>query len=112
PLVQAGGTVRYHNPPRFDSPLGWLSRDHRKTLVVDGSLGFVSGICVSDTWLGDAERRIEPWRDTGIQIQGPGCADLVSAFSDVWKENGEPIPADELSQVPQPEPAGDTAIRV
>src|SRR5688500_13422213 len=52
PLVAAGGIVHYHNPPHLDSPLGWLSRDHRKTLVVDGAIGFVSGISVSDTWLG------------------------------------------------------------
>jgi cardiolipin synthase len=112
PLIEAGGLVRYHNVPRFDSPLGWLSRDHRKTLVVDGSTGFVSGVCVSDTWLGDARRRVEPWRDTGVEIRGPACKDLVEAFADVWNENGEPIPPDELQGMPQPEPCGDTAVRV
>jgi cardiolipin synthase len=112
PLIAAGGVVRYHNPPHLDSPLGWLSRDHRKTLVVDGSVGFVSGICVSDTWLGDAKQKIEPWRDTGVEIRGPACADLVAAFADVWKEDGELIPDDELQTIPQSESIGDTAVRV
>jgi len=38
--LRAGGVeVRCYNPPRFDSPLGWLSRDHRKMLSVDGQVG-------------------------------------------------------------------------
>ncbi|MFS8137093.1 MAG: glycosyltransferase, partial [Thermomonas sp.] len=36
PLLTAGGFVRAFNPPRFDSPLGWLSRNHRKSICVDG----------------------------------------------------------------------------
>jgi len=33
-------------PTFFFSPFGGLSRDHRKTLCVDGEIGFVSGLCV------------------------------------------------------------------
>ena len=48
--LRAGGVeVRCYNPPRFDSPLGWLSRDHRKMLSVDGRVGSLlacgSGAC-------------------------------------------------------------------
>ena len=32
----SGVEVRCYNPARWDSPFGWLSRDHRKTLTVDG----------------------------------------------------------------------------
>src|SRR3954447_15219807 len=35
-LRGAGIEVRCYNPPHLDSPLGWVSRDHRKMLVVDG----------------------------------------------------------------------------
>ena len=28
--------VRCFNPPSLDSPLAWLTRDHRKSIVVDG----------------------------------------------------------------------------
>ena len=38
--------MRCYNPPRLDEPLGWLSRDHRKCLVVDGEIAFVTGLCV------------------------------------------------------------------
>jgi cardiolipin synthase len=54
--LRAGGVeVRCSNPPRLDSPFGWLSRDHRKMLSVDGQVGFVSGLCVGRMW----ERRHE-----------------------------------------------------
>lgn len=45
--LRAGGVkVRCYNPSRFDSPLGWLSRDHRKMLAIDGQIGFITGLCV------------------------------------------------------------------
>ena len=52
-LVAAGVEVRRFNTPRIDSPVGWLSRDHRKTVSVDGEVAFVTGVCVSRRWLGD-----------------------------------------------------------
>ena len=112
PLIQAGGNVRYHNPPRFGGQLNWFNRDHRKSLVVDGKIGSVSGVCVSDVWLGDAGKKIEPYRDTGIEIRGPAVADLVSAFAQVWAQNGSAIPEQELAALPEPEDAGEVAVRV
>jgi cardiolipin synthase A/B len=112
PLLDAGGRVRYHNPPGFGGQLQWFNRDHRKSLVVDGRIGSVSGVCVSDVWLGNAEKKIEPYRDTGVEIRGPAAADLVSAFADVWAQNGTPIPEEELTALPEPEDEGDVAVRV
>src|SRR4029453_16935204 len=64
-LREAGVDVRTYNPPRLDSPFGWVSRDHRKMLGVDGAVSFVTGLCVGRMWTGDPERGIPPWRDTG-----------------------------------------------
>jgi len=94
PLLDAGGEVRVFNPPRLDSPFGWLGRDHRKLLVVDGAIGFVSGICLSQKWLGDPARGIAPWRDTGVAIRGPACADLEHAFKATWASLGAAIDID------------------
>jgi len=65
PLTQAGGEIRCFNPPRLDSPLGWLSRDHRKMIAADGQVGYVTGLCLSDKWQGDPDRGIDP---CGIQV--------------------------------------------
>lgn len=110
PLREAGGEVRTFNP--FDplSPFGWINRDHRKLLTVDGRTGFVSGVCVSAAWLGDPSRGLDPWRDTGIGLQGPAIADLEHAFAETWASLGEPLaPAAPQSGAA---PAGDVALRV
>jgi cardiolipin synthase len=111
-LANAGVEVRGFNPPFFDSPFGWLSRDHRKMLTVDGRVGFVSGLCVGDMWAGDPERGIDPWRDTGVEVLGPGVADIEQAFTQTWAAVGSPIPQDEIPSRSSIPPAGDVRIRV
>ncbi len=110
PLRNAGGQVRSYNP--FDplSPLAWINRDHRKLLVVDGKVGYVSGVCVSGHWLGNPARGREPWRDTGIALRGPALADLALAFAETWEELGDPLDDSFVGVVN--EDAGDVALRV
>ena len=80
-MRDAGIEVCCFNPPRLDEPLGWLSRDHRKVLIVDCQVGFVTGLCIGDAWVGDPARRLDPWRDTGVEVRGPVVADLEAAFA-------------------------------
>ena len=84
--------VRCFNPARIDNPFGWLTRDHRKMLAVDGRIGFVTGLCLSARWEGDASKGLEPWRDTGVALEGPRSPTSRSAFAEVWATTGEPIP--------------------
>jgi cardiolipin synthase len=111
-LQRAGVEVRVFNPPRLDSPFGWLCRDHRKSIVVDGELAFVSGVCVSRRWLGDPGRGIAPWRDTGVSIRGPAVAYVERGFADVWNKTGGRFPLDELSDPTSVPRAGDVAVRI
>jgi cardiolipin synthase len=112
-LREAGAHVHGFNPFRLDSPLGWLSRDHRKTIAIDGRIGFVSGVCVSANWNGDPARRLEPWRDTGIEIVGPAVAELEEAFAQVWIAcGGAPLPAADLAPGDAAERAGGVGVRV
>jgi cardiolipin synthase len=111
-LAAAGVEVRTFNPPRLDSPFGWLGRDHRKCIVVDGRVGFVTGLCVAARWAGDPARGVEPWRDTGVAVRGPAVADLARAFADAWDEVGPPIPEEELPRRERVAREGDVALRV
>lgn len=88
PLREAGGEVRIFNPPQLGSALGWMSRDHRKQLIVDGRVGFLSGVCISARWLGNPSRRVPPWRDTGVALQGPAVLEMEMAFIDSWVVSG------------------------
>ena len=108
----AGASVRVFNPPRLDSPLGWFARDHRKTITVDGKVGFVSGLCASARWLGDPKEDLEPWRDTGIEIRGPAVAELERAFAQVWDVCGDALPLEALTPVDSMERRGSTRLRV
>ncbi|MGH8801743.1 MAG: phospholipase D-like domain-containing protein, partial [Casimicrobiaceae bacterium] len=108
----AGADVRVFNPPRLSSPLGWLSRDHRKTIVVDSERAFVSGLCVSARWLGDPVRRLEPWRDTGIEICGPAVAAIERAFMRGASTCGPPLAAERFAATEVREHAGEARVHV
>jgi cardiolipin synthase len=111
PLRAAGGRVRVFNPPQFGEPFGWISRDHRKLLVVDGTEGFLSGVCISSKWLGDPARNVAPWRDTGVAVRGPAVAELEAAFLDSWNAMGGAL--DTFSEIAAPlQPAGTVAMTV
>jgi cardiolipin synthase A/B len=108
--LRAGGVqVRCYNPPHLDGPLGWLSRDHRKVLAIDGEVCFVTGLCVARAWLGDPARNIQPWRDTGVEIRGPAVAEVERAFARMWASAGEPIAG---AEPVAPAPAGSVSLRI
>jgi cardiolipin synthase len=109
-LRAAGVEVRVYNPPRLSSPLGWISRDHRKTLIVDGAIGFVTGLCVGRMWVGDPARNVAPWRDTGVEIRGPAVAEIARAFARSWARAGPPLP--EMDPIREPPRAGDVSLRI
>lgn len=111
PLMAAGGEVRCFNPAQIGHPLAWATRDHRKLLVVDSQIGFVTGLCVSQRWAGNPERQLPAWRDTGIAIEGPAITDLNTAFAQTWALSGDAIPADEIPPW-EGTPPGDTTLRV
>ena len=111
-LRSGGVEVRCYNAPRLDSPFGWLSRDHRKTLVVDGEVGFVTGLCLGRLWVGVPEKNIEPWRDTGIEVRGPAVAGIDEAFARVWDITGDRLPADEIAKSELIPNAGSVNLRV
>lgn len=111
--IRDGGVdVRCYNPPRFDSPFGWISRDHRKMLAVDGNVGYVTGLCVGRMWVGEPQKSIEPWRDTGIEVRGPAVEAVEQAFAQIWTIMGEALPKEELLPRNSVGFAGDVSMRI
>jgi cardiolipin synthase A/B len=111
-MAQQGIDVRCFNPPRIDSPLGWINRDHRKMIGVDGRIAFVTGLCVGQRWVGYPERGIDRWRDTGVEIEGPAVVEIERAFAEVWDETGTALPDRETATPGSIEEVGDVRIRV
>ena len=111
-MACAGVHLRCFNPPRIDSPVGWVTRDHRKSIAIDGEVAFVAGLCLSKRWKGDPGLGVTPWRDTGMEIRGPAVADVHAAFGQVWESMGDGLPSDELPAPESLTPAGNVALRV
>jgi cardiolipin synthase len=101
PLLRAGGQVLAFNPPSISNALGWLRRNHRKLIVVDSRIAFVSGLCIGQAWEGEPSRGREPWRDTGIEIVGPAAAHAEASFAESWSlAGGEPLAVPDAALVP------------
>ena len=114
PLKQAGALVVAYNRMGFASGIGLLSRNHRKSIVVDGETAFVSGLCISSAWEGQPEKGIAPWRDTGVMLRGAVVADVVRALADSLQSQGFRLPEALLpeSRRPENENGGDARVGI
>ena len=82
-LVAAGGKVQKFRAPRFGKLTRFHRRNHRRSIVIDGEVGFTGGMAVSDIWLGHAQDE-EHWRDVMFKVTGPMARSLQTAFVDLW----------------------------
>ena len=90
-LIDAGGACRRFNVPGLGEPLAWIIRNHRKLLVVDSQICLITGWCHSARWRGRVagpQNTLQPWRDTGVLIEGPIAAEAESAFVTTWQLAG------------------------
>jgi cardiolipin synthase A/B len=94
-LQGAGAHVHEYNPVapwRRKMPWTWsrLSRrNHRKILVVDGSIGFTGGINLASQWA-PLDEGGEGWRDDMMRIEGRAVNGLSHCFHRVWRRH--PLP--------------------
>ncbi|WP_226670592.1 cardiolipin synthase [Metabacillus litoralis] len=58
-------------------------RNHRKIIVIDGSVGFVGGLNVGDEYLGK-DQYFGYWRDTHLLIKGEAVRTLQMIFLQDW----------------------------
>ncbi|HVV51529.1 MAG TPA: phospholipase D-like domain-containing protein [Polyangia bacterium] len=76
--------VGYHKY-RLWRPRIWslMRRNHRKTLVCDGRLGFTGGINISTEWVSQAEGG-GGWLDAAVAVEGPAVAPMEATFLRTW----------------------------
>jgi cardiolipin synthase len=58
-------------------------RNHRKTVVIDGKVGFIGGFNVGDEYMG-RDPKFGAWRDTHFLIRGPVVSELQLVFAEDW----------------------------
>src|SRR5207249_5682414 len=81
-LTRAGAKLISYNPPLPLGIFGVNHRTHRKNMVVDGRIGFTGGVCLTDSWMGNAEP--DHWRETHFRIEGPVVGQIQGVFMDNW----------------------------
>lgn len=57
-------------------------RDHRKILVVDGTVGFVGGYNIGSAYA-------TQWRDTHLRVEGDTVWELSNCFVDFWNRHSK-----------------------
>jgi cardiolipin synthase len=104
--------IAYHKY-RFWRPRFWtlVRRNHRKTLVVDGKLGFTGGLNISDEWAPRAEGG-GGWHDAVVQVEGPAVARMEEVFLQTWNRRARKRARIKSTLLLKPANAGQTRLAV
>ncbi len=90
-------------------------RNHKKIVVIDGKIAYTGGMNIRDDHMGKS-KKLSPWRDAHIRIEGPGVYPLQNIFLNDWryikKENYSPQKYIKDGLFPLPENNGDTYLQV
>lgn len=92
-LADAGVQVLWYHP-LVPWTSRWLPnrRDHRKMIIVDGSVGFVGGMNLAEDYTRQyaGERA---WRDLTVKVEGPAVREMVRGFVGAWVRAGGDLDA-------------------
>jgi cardiolipin synthase len=85
PLKEAGGQYAYFFPPMFKYLNMKLNyRNHRKLVVIDGSIGYLGGFNVGNEYVGK-KKKFGYWRDTHLRLMGSCVQDMNARFILDWR---------------------------
>lgn len=86
-LIKAGGTVLEFFPAFMGLKLFNLRanyRNHRKIVVIDGKVGYMGGMNLRNDHMGK-KKRVSPWKDCHVRIEGPAIYSLQNIFISDWR---------------------------
>ena len=89
--------------PVFGSRINW--RNHRKLVVIDGTVGYVGGMNIADRYI-DGGKNFKSWRDAHLRLTGPAVRSLQYSFAVDWNFMGMPLIEDEVPETPENGEAG------
>jgi len=85
PLQRQGVPVAVFNPAFLPARLKFVNlRNHRKILVVDGTVGFTGGINIDSRYWKPEDPK-SAFRDLHFRLLGPVVAHLAEVFADDWQ---------------------------
>ncbi|MEK7582816.1 MAG: phospholipase D-like domain-containing protein [Patescibacteria group bacterium] len=86
-LQDAGIEVQFVHPVsawRVPNWTSWAFRDHRKLLVIDGTIAHTGGVGLN--------QKTKAWRDTNIRLTGPVVDQMQRAYDQMWQSVKEDKP--------------------
>lgn len=84
-LREAGGKAEAFLPMFWKRrPFTVNLRNHRKLLVVDGTVAFTGGRNVGDEYAHDRFGERRKWLDAMVRVEGPGVIPLHEVFAEDW----------------------------
>ncbi|UMZ73789.1 cardiolipin synthase [Natranaerofaba carboxydovora] len=115
-LINAGGKV-YADERSFLKNLFKINfRNHRKLAVIDGQIGYIGGMNVSDRYMGKHKKK-NPWRDTHLRVTGSAVLSLQFYFIRDWSRIVpsllNDIPKSEIEEyLPLPKEKGNIGMQI
>jgi cardiolipin synthase A/B len=115
--LRAGGVSVHEFQPVGIRIWRLRQRDHRKLLIIDGSVAFTGGINISEVYSSGSSLKVKKhdtksrWRDTDVLIEGPAVADFQKLFLQIWAE-GEGKGNNEEHDFPPLRDVGHELVRV
>lgn len=90
-LRRDGVDIHEFDPIRFPWVNHIFLRDHRKIVVIDGSIAYTGGMNVADYYIKGTEQ-VGEWHDMHCRIEGGAVNQLQMIFTRIWqKVTGEDI---------------------
>jgi len=110
-LGDAGVRIRpFHTRKGSGNRFQLNFRNHRKTVIVDGTVAWIGGHNVGDEYLGKNET-FGHWRDTHARIEGPAVIGAQLAFVEDWRWSTDET-LDDLSWTPKRANGGNSDVLV
>ncbi|MFV0558420.1 MAG: cardiolipin synthase [Enterococcus sp.] len=111
-LKQAGGQVVFFFPlflPYITPRLNY--RNHRKIVVIDGTIGYIGGFNVGNEYLG-LSQKFGYWRDNHLRIVGSAVYSLQNRFLMDWNSQNREVVTYQPQFFPKIISSGKVALQV
>lgn len=84
-LAKRGIEIVKFDPLNFPFIGDFMSRDHRKIVIIDGQTAYTGGMNVADYYI-EGLPKVGKWRDMHIRIEGPAVDELQRIFLTMWEK--------------------------
>lgn len=83
-LRDCGIDIHEFDPIRFPWVNHVFARDHRKIVIIDGSIAYTGGMNVADYYI-KGTKQVGEWRDMHCRLEGSEVNTLQHIFAKIWQ---------------------------